>query len=450
MLGGLCEGAIVASRYRLERPLGEGGFAVVWAAAHVVTRRRVALKFLKESFCSDTRVRQRFLREARAASAVRHPNVIVIHDVFEEGDRPIMVMDLLEGESLGERLKREGALPVGDVAATMLPVLSAVATAHAQGIVHRDLKPDNIFLVAPSKEGGGSAEVRVLDFGIAKLTAREGDAAQSSGLTNTGALLGTPYYMSPEQVFGDGEVDHRSDVWSIGVILYESLAGVRPTQADTVGQVMKILASESITPLARRKDGLPADVLDVVDRALSFDRSKRPTMEELGGVLSAHTSVKMPPVGEPAALPAGLSAANQASEAPDVRTSTQSPLAMSTRQARRARRVMPAALGLLAGAAAIGVAAWRSNPSAPAAAPPSGSEPVTIDNPAPAVSSTTIAAASTAAANTQSPSTSPGAPASAGHAAPTRTTLVITKPSASTAAAAPPPSQATPDPASYR
>ncbi|MGH7295096.1 MAG: serine/threonine-protein kinase, partial [Polyangiaceae bacterium] len=291
MSGALREGTVTGGRYRLEELLGEGGFAVVWAATHVVTRRRVALKFLKDQYAADPRVRQRFLREARAASAVRHPSVIGIQDVFEEeGGRPVMVMDRLEGESLGERLRRRGALPLPQVATILLPVLAAVESAHAQGIVHRDLKPDNIFLARSAAPAGSAIEVKVLDFGIAKLTARDGDAARSGGLTNTGALLGTPYYMSPEQVFGDGEVDARSDVWSIGVVLYECLAGVRPTQADSIGQIIRILASDAITPLALRKPELPVPVTDAVMRALSFDHAVRPTLPELRAALAPHAA----------------------------------------------------------------------------------------------------------------------------------------------------------------
>jgi eukaryotic-like serine/threonine-protein kinase len=284
------EGAVVA-RYRLDRRLGEGGFGEVWAATHVVTRRGVALKFLKERVSSDDRARQRFLREARAASAVVHPNVIVIHDVFEDDGVPIMVMDLLEGESLGARLRRDRTLSLPDVATIMLPVISAVHAAHAVGVLHRDLKPDNIFLARSALAPGSGLEVRVLDFGIAKLTSPEDAPGRSGALTHSDTVLGTPFYMSPEQFFGEREIDSRSDVWAIGVIVYECLAGVRPTEAKTVAHVVKVIVDESIVALSRHRPDLPEEVTEVVMRALSIDRAKRPSILEMGRVLTPYAGV---------------------------------------------------------------------------------------------------------------------------------------------------------------
>jgi serine/threonine-protein kinase len=364
MEGALREGDLIGSRFRLDRRLGEGGFAVVWAATHTVTRRRVALKLLKEPFAADQRVRQRFLREARVASAVRHPNVIAIQDVFEhEGGRPVIVMDLLDGESLGDRIRRAGALPLEEVATILLPVVSAVECAHGLGIVHRDLKPDNIFLARTPASTEAHVEVKVLDFGIAKLTAREGDAARSGALTRTGALLGTPYYMSPEQIFGDGEVDARSDVWSIGVVLYECLAGVRPTQADSVGQIIRIIASDAIVPLEQRKPELPRDVTDIVKRALSFDNAARPTVPELRAVVAANAgSMDRLVIAPPGTPTSGFDDTEEeaAFDGPVGGGSTQSPVMVSTSHLRRTRRRVSA--GLVAAtlvAATAGVVAWR-------------------------------------------------------------------------------------------
>src|SRR5882724_5232926 len=184
-------GMVVAKRYRLDRLLGEGGMGVVWAATHTVTRRSVAMKFLRgETRGMSQDLRQRFLREARAASAVRHPNVVTITDVFELDDEtPVMVMDLLVGETLGQKLARETKLTLEQTAAILLPVVSAVGTAHALGIIHRDLKPDNIFIVEGTPPGGA---VRVLDFGIAKVIELEGEGESTGLITDTGAILGTP------------------------------------------------------------------------------------------------------------------------------------------------------------------------------------------------------------------------------------------------------------------
>ena len=163
---------------------------VVWAATHLVTRKPVALKMLKPERAADPALRQRFIREARAVCAVQHPNIVEIHDVLQTEDgSPVIVMDLLHGESLGQRLDRETRLPPGEVARLILPVVSAVGTAHASGVVHRDLKPDNIFL---ADERDGTLSVKVLDFGIAKVLTTESDAEATGGLTGTGAMLGTP------------------------------------------------------------------------------------------------------------------------------------------------------------------------------------------------------------------------------------------------------------------
>ncbi|HEY3818363.1 MAG TPA: serine/threonine-protein kinase [Polyangiaceae bacterium] len=291
------DGETIADKYRLDGPLGEGGMGIVYAATHTVTRKRVALKVLRGDYAADPRTHQRFLREARAACAVRHPNVVQIHDVIElPGGVPAMVMELLEGETLARRLER-GRLDVAELARLMLPVLSAVGTAHELGIVHRDLKPENIFL---ARRRDGEVDVKVLDFGIAKLTATEGDAARSGGLTGTGSMLGTPFYMSPEQAFGEKDIDHRSDVWSLGVIFYECLAGARPTQADNVGQIMKIVMTDAIPPLAGRVAGLPAEVTKLVARMLQRDRARRPSdLREVAAMLSGFAPQRSPSFGPP-------------------------------------------------------------------------------------------------------------------------------------------------------
>jgi tRNA A-37 threonylcarbamoyl transferase component Bud32 len=285
-------GSLVAGRYRLERILGEGGMGVVWAATHVLTRKRVALKLVKRAASVDQRTR--LLREARASCAVRHPHVREVYDVLETDDgAPVMVMEYLAGESLAERIGREGKLALPEAAALLLPVVSAVGAAHALGIVHRDLKPENIFL-----DEGPPARVKVLDFGIAKLTAREGAAAETAALTASGTLLGTPYYMSPEQAFGERDVDHRTDVWALGLILYRCLSGVLPTQADNVGQVFKSIVARPIRPLAEAAPDLPSDVATLVDRMLSRGRRHRPDdLHEVVEVLERHTDARAPAFG---------------------------------------------------------------------------------------------------------------------------------------------------------
>jgi serine/threonine-protein kinase len=267
-------GTTIAGRYRLDDRLGEGGMGEVWAATHVITRRRVALKLLKHSAVQRADLRQRALREARAACAVQHPAVVEVLDVLEiEGGGPVLVMDLLAGETLGARLARLGALPVHEVLTLLLPVVEALEQAHKKGIIHRDLKPENIFLHRPQ---GGDVSVKVLDFGIAKLTATEGDAAGTGSLTGTGAVIGTPWYMAPEQVYGERDIDPRADIWALGVILYECLAGVRPVEGSSVGQVLKRILKEGIVPVERRVEAVPPELAALVGRMLAHDREGRP------------------------------------------------------------------------------------------------------------------------------------------------------------------------------
>jgi serine/threonine protein kinase len=280
-------GATIAGRFRLERALGEGGMGLVWAAVHTITRKPVALKFLKRSASAAPGAVERFLREARAACAVRHPSIVDVHDVFllEDGS-PVMVMDLLTGETFADRLAGGGAMPLADVASIMVHVCAAVACAHALGIVHRDLKPENIFLARTYR----GMEVKVLDFGIAKLTSFEGDAAHTGGTTGTGDILGTPFYMAPEQLFGEKDVDHRADIWALGIILYEALVGTLPTRADNIGQIVKIVTTSGIPPIGERVPDLPAPVVELVTRMLSRDRAQRPAdVGEVLSTLSAYT-----------------------------------------------------------------------------------------------------------------------------------------------------------------
>lgn len=265
----------------------------VWAATHVVTKKPVAIKFLRPDVQHRDDVRQRFLREATAASALRHPNVVDVLDVFElEDHSPILVMELLEGETLGEKLVREERLSVEETAALLLPVLSAVGTAHAMGIVHRDLKPDNLFL---ARAAAGTL-VKVLDFGIAKLAAEHYlELGQSVLLTEAGAFLGTPCYMAPEQLTNDG-VDHRADIWSLGVILYECLSGTRPVEGRNLAEVISRLISGAITPLERLAPELPHDVTGIVQQMLVREvKNREPNLLELEKILTRYARVSLSP-----------------------------------------------------------------------------------------------------------------------------------------------------------
>ena len=285
-------GSVLGERYRLEHLLGEGGMGAVWAAHDQEMNERVALKVLKGKV-SPTDLR-RFMREARAAMAVKHPNVVQVHRVDTCDGLPVMVMDLLEGESLGAFVARQGGiLTLPELSSILLPVLSAVGTAHSMGIVHRDLKPENIFL----KRGAQGVIVpMVLDFGIAKLSAQEGEAASTGALTGTGAMLGTPYYMSPEQAFGEKDVDHRADIWALGIVMFHCLSGVRPVDGDNMGQIMKLLMTGALPSIHDVAPALPQDVRDVIAHMLVADRTQRcSSLADTFNVLAAHTQ-DTPPV----------------------------------------------------------------------------------------------------------------------------------------------------------
>jgi serine/threonine-protein kinase len=271
-LGGLPKEGDTIGRYRVLRRLGAGAMGVVLAAEHVDLRRQVALKIILPGAAgTDDQLRARLIREARAASAIRHPHVVAVHDVLTLDDgSPMMVMDLLEGESLRRRLER-GRLTVSETLTVARQLLSALEAAHALGVVHRDLKPDNIFL---ARENGGEM-VKIVDFGIAKLTAVDGPAQETAGLTKSGMLIGTPHYMAPEQAFADGTIDARADLWAVGVVLYEALSGSRPFDGDNVGQVLKRLAQLSLRPIDEVVRGLPKRLSVVIGLLLS-ERALRP------------------------------------------------------------------------------------------------------------------------------------------------------------------------------
>jgi serine/threonine-protein kinase len=362
----LSPGVFVAARYRLDQRLGEGGMGEVWAATHAITRRRVAMKFLKGSASLRPEMRQRFLREARAISMVRHPSVVEVLDVFEvEGGVPVMVMDLLIGETLGAKLARDKVLPVTDVAGLLLPVVEAVEAAHAMGIVHRDLKPDNIFLTK-----GEGAAVKVLDFGIAKLTATEGDAAETGSLTGPGSVVGTPWYMAPEQCYGEKNIDQRADIWALGVILYECLAGRRPVEGSHVGQLVKRMLADSITPIEARVPGLAPELAGLIGRMLSREREERPA--DLAEVRKVLAGLAGRGTSEPPRAADGKSQepATAMATAPDVRPGgahdvrevrarwdTGVPHAVPRRPAARARAAPRILAGVLA-AVVLGTVGW--------------------------------------------------------------------------------------------
>jgi len=238
-------GTILSNRYRLIRQLGRGGMGSVWVAEHLTLKSEVAVKLIDPAIAESPEALGRFMREAQASAALRSPHVVQVLDYGADGGVPFIAMELLQGESLGQRLERERRLSPETTARILGQVARAMARAHEAGIVHRDLKPDNIFLVQNDDE----EVAKVLDFGIAKGKALGLATTDGLGATRTGAILGTPYYMSPEQTEGSRQIDHRTDLWSLGVIAFECLTGSRPFDGETLGGIiMAICARPIVTP----------------------------------------------------------------------------------------------------------------------------------------------------------------------------------------------------------
>lgn len=297
---GLREGELIAEKYRLVTLLGEGGMGVVWAAEHVVTRRKVALKFLharprrsrKGEDPHADHARQRALREARAsvAVAVEDARVVPIDDVLEHQGEAVLVMERLEGETLRQRLERDKKLPFATARPYLVALAEAIESAHRRGVVHRDLKPDNVFLL---DRATAEVPLKVLDFGIAKLVAGALENDETP-LTTTGAMMGTPMYMSPEQGFGESDVDERSDAWSFGVVAFEVLSGARPIRGENLGQVLKSIAQGERPKLRDAHTDTPDLVCTAVDALLVSDRERRGDLSQFLRAIAAATEASGP------------------------------------------------------------------------------------------------------------------------------------------------------------
>jgi serine/threonine protein kinase len=262
-------GDILAGKYRVERVLGAGGMGVVVQATHLELDERVALKFLLPEALENAEAAARFVREARAAVKIKSEHVARVIDVGRlENGAPYMVMEFLEGADLNALIER-GPLPIEDAIDYVIQACDAMAEAHAAGIVHRDLKPSNLFL---TRRADGSGLIKVLDFGISKMNVPDVSAA---GLTHTSAFMGSPYYMSPEQMRSARNVDHRSDVWSLGVILYELVAGTPPFVAPTLPDLLAKIMTEPPAPLREKRPDAPAELEQVIGQALVKDREGR-------------------------------------------------------------------------------------------------------------------------------------------------------------------------------
>jgi tRNA A-37 threonylcarbamoyl transferase component Bud32 len=268
MAAPVSEGDVVLDKYRVERVLGQGGMGVVVAATHVDLDQRVALKFLLPEALAHPELVERFAREAKAAARIQSQHVVRVLDTGKmPTGAPFMVMEYLEGDDLSDVLEREGRIPVARVVDYLLEACEAVGEAHAAGIVHRDLKPANLFL---AKQRDRRSMVKVLDFGISKL-----DDPTSAPITRTQTMMGSPHYMSPEQLVSSKHVDARSDIWALGVIFYELASGRRPFDGESMPEVVGQILKNEPARLGTLVGDVSLDLELVVARCLASSPSDR-------------------------------------------------------------------------------------------------------------------------------------------------------------------------------
>ena len=264
-------GEILAGKFRIERILGEGGMGVVVVARHLVLDELVAIKFLLPQYANNREVVARFIREAKAAIRIQSQHVVRVSDVaqFESG-APYMVMELLDGCDLAKLLEQKGPLSVDDATSYVLQACEALAEAHALGIIHRDLKPPNLFL---TRMRDGTPCLKVLDFGISKFIGTA--SAVGAAMTKTGGTMGSVLYMPPEQLDSAKHVDARTDIWALGVILYELLTGTTPFVGEHLGQIVRQIMAGQPRPVRELRPDVPAELEAVVNRCLEKNREAR-------------------------------------------------------------------------------------------------------------------------------------------------------------------------------
>jgi serine/threonine protein kinase len=269
---GIRVGDVLAGKYRVERVLGAGGMGVVLAAYHLELDERVAIKLLSKDMADDGEAVARFQREARAAVKIKSEHVTRVFDVGRlESGAPFIVMEHLEGRDLGAWLDQDGPLPVPLAVHFVLQACEAIAEAHALGIVHRDLKPSNLFCV---ERRDGTRSVKVLDFGISKMSPRT-SSRPDVGMTRSRAFLGSPHYMAPEQLRSSRQADPRSDIWSIGIVLFELVAGKPPFGGEEMPEIVINIASTEPPPLASLRPDAPPELASVIGRCLEKDPDRR-------------------------------------------------------------------------------------------------------------------------------------------------------------------------------
>ncbi len=263
------KGTVVDGKYRIERVLGQGAMGVVLAATHLELGQEVAIKLLQSRHLEKSEATSRFLREARACVRIQSEHVVRVLDVGRLGSGlPYMVMEYLEGRDLAQILQERGPLPISLAVDYVLQACDAVAAAHHGGIIHRDLKPSNLFL---ARRSDGSEVIKVIDFGISKV--RLADSPE--GALTQGGMLGSPLYMSPEQMNMSQDIDARSDIWALGVILYELSTGRPPFTAETIPQLYSLVLHKQATGARLLRPDMPLIIEGIIHRCLQKDAKKR-------------------------------------------------------------------------------------------------------------------------------------------------------------------------------
>jgi eukaryotic-like serine/threonine-protein kinase len=434
---GVREGDILAGKYRVERVLGIGGMGVVVAAHHIQLDEKVALKFLLPEALYNPEAVARFAREARAAVKIKSEHVARVSDVGQlENGAPYMVMEYLEGGDLAAWLQERGALPIEQAVEFVLQACVAVADAHALGIIHRDLKPANLFCV---RRSDGQLSIKVLDFGISKMAPLGGSGP--SAMTHTSALMGSPLYMSPEQMRSAKDVNAQTDIWAIGTILFELLAGKPPFVAESLPELVLRITSDPPPSLRSFRPQVPAALEGVVLRCLEKDRQKRypnvaelalallpfapkrakSSVERISGIIQASglstSSLALPP--SPSPLAQGTVAS--AGTAPPVSQTKRGTTEVASRRGALVAVALAGAL-VVAGAGAFLVHRGLGAPPVPSASatiaelavqpPPPPPPPSQMVTPPPSATTDSTSAATVPDAGQPAPSPPPEKPAS--------------------------------------
>ena len=376
----MAPGDILAGKYRVDRILGAGGMGIVVAATHEALDQKVAIKFLLPTMVDNTDLVRRFLREGRAAGKLKSEHVAKVIDVGSlESGSPFMVLEYLEGRDLSEVLKAEGPLPVSVAVRFILQAVEAIAEAHSMKIIHRDLKPQNLFL---THRVNGDPLVKVLDFGISKAIE---EASAEMALTRSQSLLGSPLYMSPEQMRSSRSVDERSDVWSLGVLLHELLTARHPFESDTIPGLVFQVTMEPPTPIRLHRSDVDEGIERIIARCLAKNAAERyanvaelaKDLEPFGGdavrgLGASIAAVLKPPAGIRSAFASfsDISAVTDNPLAPTLDAKSDPDLARQLEQSASASRARLAAQKPEGSDPAGAASAWGNTQSGMSSAPP--------------------------------------------------------------------------------